>query len=600
MNVLEQKKEPRSSGLELVSGSRVAVVGGGPAGSFFAYFALEAAQRLGIDLDVEIYEPRDFSCPGPQGCNMCGGIISESLVQFLAAEGINLPPGVVQRGIASYMLHTDVGSVRIDTPLHEQRIGAVHRGPGPRDLKEAVWESFDGHLQRLAVDKGARVKNDRVDAIDWASGRPELQGRAGGSETYDLLAIAAGVNSQTLKLFEGAGLEYRPPDTTKTHIREYKISRELIDKHLGDSMHVFLLNIPRLEFAALIPKGDYVTVCLLGDEIDNVLIDAFLGSPEVKQCFPPDWQAAQVSCKCSPRISVKGAVQPYADRLVFIGDSGVTRLYKDGIGAAYRTAKAAAMTAVMHGIAKADFAAHYQPVCEKIRRDNGIGKQIFAMTRQVQKRRFARETIVRMTAAEQNKRPESRRMSMVLWDMFTGSAPYREILQHAVHPGFAMGLVKALTKTVVRAGGTQDEESGGASMRRGALGHVYADGEVIIRQGEIGDCMHVIQEGQVEILRDIDGKHLRMATLGAGEFFGEMALFERIERSATVRAVGSARILTIDKTTLLRRIQEDPGLAFRMLESLCHRIRTERTTAPAELPLSEMPPTGESLPGEPA
>jgi hypothetical protein len=43
-------------------------------------------------------------------------------------------------------------------------------------------------------------------------------------------------------------------------------------------MHVFLLDIPRLEFAALIPKGDYVTLCLLGDDIDEELMDRFFSS----------------------------------------------------------------------------------------------------------------------------------------------------------------------------------------------------------------------------------------------------------------------------------------------------------------------------------
>ena len=41
--------------------------------------------------------------------------------------------------------------------------------------------------------------------------------------------------------------------------------------------------------------------------VGNLLIDAFLGSPEVKSCFPPDWQPEQVSCKCSPRLSVSAA-----------------------------------------------------------------------------------------------------------------------------------------------------------------------------------------------------------------------------------------------------------------------------------------------------
>jgi hypothetical protein len=59
------------------------------------------AEWAGIELEVDLYEPRDFSSPGPAGCNMCGEVISESLVQLLAAEGIELPPTVVQRGIDS-------------------------------------------------------------------------------------------------------------------------------------------------------------------------------------------------------------------------------------------------------------------------------------------------------------------------------------------------------------------------------------------------------------------------------------------------------------------------------------------------------------------
>src|SRR3990167_10330485 len=129
----------------LETGSRVAVVGGGPAGSLFSYFLLDFAQRVGMgDLWVDIIEPRDYSLFGSQGCNMCAGIVSESLVQFLAAEGIELPTTVVQRGIDSYILHVDEGSTRIETPLHERRIATVHRGAGPRGTAERTWDSLDG------------------------------------------------------------------------------------------------------------------------------------------------------------------------------------------------------------------------------------------------------------------------------------------------------------------------------------------------------------------------------------------------------------------------------------------------------------------------
>ena len=110
-------------------------------------------------------------------------------------------------------------------------------------------------------------------------------------------------------------------------------------------------------------------------------------------------------------------------------------------------------------------------------------------------------------------------------------------------------------------------------MRTGELGKIYQDGEDIVRQGEIGDCMYVIQEGQVEVISENNGEEVRLAIRGAGEFFGEMAIFERTVRSATVRALGQARILTIDKKKFLRRIQEDPTLAFRIVEIMSRRIR---------------------------
>jgi 2-polyprenyl-6-methoxyphenol hydroxylase-like FAD-dependent oxidoreductase len=75
--------------LALEDGSRVAVIGSGPAGSFFAFFLLKMAEAIDLDVRVDIYEPRSFARCGPAGCNHCGGIVSESLVQILAAEGIN-------------------------------------------------------------------------------------------------------------------------------------------------------------------------------------------------------------------------------------------------------------------------------------------------------------------------------------------------------------------------------------------------------------------------------------------------------------------------------------------------------------------------------
>jgi len=442
--------EPPGGGpeLKLEDGARVGVIGAGPAGSLFAYFLLEIASRVDLDLHVDIFESRDFLQSSPQGCNMCGGIVSESLVQNLAAEGLNLPPSVVQRGIDSYHLHMDVGSVLIETPLHEMRIGAVHRGAGPKDVRERDWESFDQHLLDRAVGRGAHLVRGRVDGVSVEEGKPVITLRTGQQSAYDLLAVASGVNSPLLKAFEAAGIGYEAPAITKTFIREYYLGRDVISRTVGNSMHVFLLDIPRLDFAAIIPKGDYVTVCMLGEDIDNTLVQAFLDAPEVKRCFPPEWRAEAKSCQCMPYINVHGVKRPYADRFVFIGDCGMTRLYKDGIGAAYRTAKAAARTAVFEGVSTGAFHAHYGPVCRTIATDNVMGQMAFVFTRFAKRMAVARRAILLMTVAEQQRDGRLRRMSGILWDMFSGSAPYKDIFMRMLHPGFAAGFVWAFARSL--------------------------------------------------------------------------------------------------------------------------------------------------------
>lgn len=115
--------------------------------------------------------------------------------------------------------------------------------------------------------------------------------------------------------------------------------------------------------------------------------------------------------------------------------------------------------------------------------------------------------------------------------------------------------------------------SEGGGTESGGLGRTYRDGEVIVRQGEPGDCMFVIQHGTVEVVREAGAGAVRLGVLHEGDVFGEMALFEREPRCATVRALGQTRVLTVDRKGFLRRVHEDPSLAFRLLRTMSHRIR---------------------------
>ena len=429
-----------SNDLELRDGSRVAVVGGGPAGSLFSYFLLKTLALVDTEITLDIYEPRRFEHRGPAGCNHCGGIVSESLVQILATEGIILPGEIVQRGIDSYMLHMDVGSVQIDTPLHEKRIASVFRGNGPRESQPTSTASFDGYLLDLAATSGAAVQRKLVTDVEFIDDRPCVVCTDGTRSTYDLLVVASGINSQMMRVIENLGIGYKVPSAVMTFITEFHLGQRTIEEYLGTSMHVFLLDLPRLEFAAMIPKGDFVTVCMLGRNIDEELVNTFLNSAEVRSCFPGATVPASV-CHCFPRINVRYADKPFADRVVLIGDSSSSRLYKDGIGAAYRTSKAAAMTAALHGISERAFSRYYWPACRAINHDNMIGRLVFGVCHLIQKLRFSRRAVLRMTAYEQMRSSNKQPMSGVLWDVFTGSAPYREVLIRTLHPAFIGGLL---------------------------------------------------------------------------------------------------------------------------------------------------------------
>jgi flavin-dependent dehydrogenase len=432
--------------LSLKDGSRIAVIGGGPAGSLYSYFTLDMAARLGVSLDVDIYEPRDFSARGPKGCNMCGGIISESLVQMLATEGILLPNEVVQRGIEAYVLHTDVGSVRIKTPAEEKRIAAVYRGGGPLKSEAVSFLSFDGFLLTLAVENGANHRPFSVTTLSVDKDTPTVTTADGDELEYDLIVVAVGINSSIHKTFGETIPDYSQPRTTRTLIREYDIGEEFVERTLGDAMHLFLMNIGEIEFAAAIPKGSSVTLCLLGEGIGKELLRRFINNPEVAKQLPV---LSEQVCGCSPKMSISAAGKPFRDRLIFVGDSCVSRLYKDGIGAAYRQAKAAAATSVFWGISKSDFEQHYAPTLDSIAHDNRFGSIIFSATRLIQRFTFAQRAVLAMVDREQRNDNATPRMSSVLWDSFTGSAPYRDIFLRTIRPAFWLTLIKHLIVSAV-------------------------------------------------------------------------------------------------------------------------------------------------------
>jgi flavin-dependent dehydrogenase len=415
----------------LHNGSRIAVVGGGPTGSFFSIFALKMAKMTEKSVNVTIYEPKDFTKDGPVGCNKCGGIISELLVQNLAVEGINLPGSVVQRGINSYKLHTQFGNVYIETPSRERTIATVYRGGGPKGIIGSEKESFDKFLLDLAVDEGAVHDRTKIDRIAYSNNRPVLFSGETKVQEPDLVVGAVGVKSQTFKMFEEMGFGYRKPETVTAAIAEIYMDKDVISERFGTSVNLFLLPVEDMKFAAIIPKGTYVTVCILGQNIDHNTVNAFVDHPVVQSVLPGKG-TYEIACRCLPKMNVGAPEVACADRVVLCGDAGSTRLFKDGLGAAYIMGKAAAKTAVLYGVGKDAFRQNYEPVYKNIVIDNRYGRVLFAVTDLHKKYKILTKGMLRVVRKEQADPAYAKRLSSMLWDMFTGNERYRNIFFRSI------------------------------------------------------------------------------------------------------------------------------------------------------------------------
>lgn len=73
----------------------------------------------------------------------------------------------------------------------------------------------------------------------------------------------------------------------------------------------------------------------------------------------------------------------------------------------------------------------------------------------------------------------------------------------------------------------------------------YEDGQEIVRQGELGQQLYLIWKGEVEVLRTDNGETRTVARLGPGKHFGEMAVFQNVRRTATVKAVGQVELIAL-------------------------------------------------------
>jgi CRP/FNR family transcriptional regulator, cyclic AMP receptor protein len=103
-------------------------------------------------------------------------------------------------------------------------------------------------------------------------------------------------------------------------------------------------------------------------------------------------------------------------------------------------------------------------------------------------------------------------------------------------------------------------------------------GEVIIKEGDQAAGFFIISTGKVEVVHDHHGQAEKLADLGPGDFFGEMALFEGFPRNATIRATEDTECLAMTRWDFTAEMKNHPEIAVGMVTVLVRRLRDVEST----------------------
>jgi flavin-dependent dehydrogenase len=442
--------------MTLPDGATVVVVGGGPAGSFFAIRALRKARELGRALDLTILERKTEICfyqpvafCSWEGCNYCAGGISPRLADVLKENGISLPEEIVEERATEITVHGDWKNIELPVPAGREMF-AVFRGSRPKQ-RPGRYTNFDSFLLHQAQQEGARVLTADVNGIRRSSaGKPVVSYRLVTEKTSreieaDFVGVAAGVNRTpgmdlaTDPVFAALarvmpGL--RPPRVRKAVICEMQVQKDLLRSMVGE-VHFAQYGSKELsiEMSSLIPKGDWITVVLLGKSIDRAepgqylqIVEQFMALPTIRRLLPRTAEL-RVACACHPNMVVGAARKPFADRIALVGDVAVSRLYKDGLFAAYVLAATLADCILTEGVDRDSLKARYWPVIRGFHVDNRFGRALFLFSRVVFSHPVLSRIMYQALLTERKMKPvQKRRLADGLWKMASGDSSYVRVL----------------------------------------------------------------------------------------------------------------------------------------------------------------------------
>ncbi len=423
----------------LRDGGRVVIIGGGPGGCACAIALARLGREMGRRIEVTLYEGKTFA--GERHHNQCVGILSPPIDRILQEHlGVPFPWHLVQRRITGYVLHGERRTLVLDGADDDEVSYALRR------------VQFDAYLLDQTRQAGVEVVPGRV---------TDLEIHANGVVVYsesdcrkaDVVVGAFGLDAGTAAALSRA-TPYRPPRfldsiVIKIHPPPGYLASAQASGAGGmlpsGRIHAFLPAQPQIEFGAISPKANHLTVNIAGADVTAPWMDRFLAMPAVSAALPPleqtDLAGPEGIQYFKGRFPISLARGFYGDRYVIIGDAaGLVRAFKGkGINSACLTGVWAAHSILRDGISAAAFQHGYEAACREIMADIPYGQIV---------RRLvilgSRLRLMDVLLAIAEREPTLRR---ALFDAVSGHRPYRAILRDMMRPTLLLRMTTGLFRS---------------------------------------------------------------------------------------------------------------------------------------------------------
>lgn len=334
----------------LRDGAHVVVVGGGPGGVGTALALDRLSKQLGRTLHITLFEGKVFA--GERHFNQCVGVLSPPIVTILQDSlGVPFPQHLIQREITGYVLHSDKRSILLesdDPPAY-----AVRR------------IQFDNYLLEQARTHNIRIVSGRVTDLEFHADRVIVYSESGNTEA-DVIVGAFGCDDGTAVIFERA-TPYRAPRVLNSIVTKIHPGKEFMDG-FGAYIHAFLPSERSIEFGAVTPKGNHLTMNIAGERVDSSTMDLFLHSGAATTVLPYlDCGMADSDLSYfKGRFPISQAHAFTGDRYVIVGDAaGLVRPFKGkGVNSALQTGSRAAQVMMTRGISALAFREYHRACCD--------------------------------------------------------------------------------------------------------------------------------------------------------------------------------------------------------------------------------------------